>query len=197
MGLQLLLCAIAGVVIVVVVRVERRSLDSIGLHRPNWTSAALALGTALAVMYLLPRLTGPLMTALDLGGFESGLDVVVRMPVWFRVCVALTSGFVEETLYRGYAVERLADMAGRRWLGGVLAIIAFGAAHIPFWGVGPALAADLPFGAVMTGLYLWRAGSARECGRALVAVARQHADGARCHTRHTVSLLPLHRYDGR
>src|SRR5215212_434794 len=34
-GLQLLLCSIAGMVIFIVVRMERRSLDSIGLHRPS------------------------------------------------------------------------------------------------------------------------------------------------------------------
>jgi membrane protease YdiL (CAAX protease family) len=93
---------------------------------------------------------------LDLGGFEPGLDAIVRLPVWFRVFVAVTSGIAEETLYRGYAVERLSEMTGRPWVGGFLAVTAFAAAHIPFWGVGPALGADLPFGALMTGFYLWR-----------------------------------------
>ncbi len=42
------------------------------------------------------------------------------------------------------------------WLAGLVAVIAFGLAHIPFWGIGPALGADLPFGLVMTLFYLWR-----------------------------------------
>ena len=96
------------------------------------------------------------MTALDLGGFESGIGAIGRLPVGLRVFVAVTSGIVEETLYRGYAVERLAAMTGRQWVGGLLAVAAFSASNIPFWGIGPALGADLPFGAVMTGFYLWR-----------------------------------------
>jgi len=59
-------------------------------------------------------------------------------------------------LYRGYAVERLVSVMDNYWLAGLVAVIAFGLAHIPFWGIGPALGADLPFGLVMTLFYLWR-----------------------------------------
>jgi membrane protease YdiL (CAAX protease family) len=34
--------------------------------------------------------------------------------------------------------------------------LAFGLAHVPAWGLGVALGADLPFGIVMTLFYLWR-----------------------------------------
>jgi membrane protease YdiL (CAAX protease family) len=155
-ALQLVLCSIAGVVMVVVTRAERLSLRSIGFRRPDWASVGSALGVALIVIFVLPLLTTPLMTALDLGGPESGIRAIGRLPMWFRAFVAVTSGIVEEMLYRGYAVERLAAMTGRPWVGGLIAVAAFAAAHIPFWGVGPALGADLPFGAVMTGVYLWR-----------------------------------------
>lgn len=46
----------------------------------------------------------------------------------------LTSGAVEEVLYRGHAVERLATVTGRLPLGGLLATVAFGAARTPFLG---------------------------------------------------------------
>ena len=155
-ALQIALCAIAAVVVLVVQREEQLPIASIGVRRPGWLSAVSALGTVLVVLYLLPLLTTPLMTALDLGDFQAGLDAVARQPMWWRVCVALTSGPVEEVLYRGYTVERLATLTGRLSLGGLLATVAFGAAHIPFWGLGPALTADLPFGALMTALYAWR-----------------------------------------
>jgi membrane protease YdiL (CAAX protease family) len=70
--------------------------------------------------------------------------------------VGVTGGAIEETLYRGYAIERLATITGRRWLGGAISAVAFGLAHVPGWGIGFALAADLPFGIVMTLFYLWR-----------------------------------------
>ena len=40
--------------------------------------------------------------------------------------------------------------------GGAFSAIAFGLAHIPAWGTGFALGADLPFGIVMTLFYLWK-----------------------------------------
>ena len=78
------------------------------------------------------------------------------MPAWFRLFVGVTGGVVEETLYRGYGVERLAAITSRRWQGGAIAAVAFALAHIPAWGVGFALAVDLPFGLVITLFYLWK-----------------------------------------
>jgi hypothetical protein len=50
-----------------------------------------------------------------------------------------------------------------------MAAIASGFAHVPAWGRGPALGADLPFGVVMTLFYLWR--------RDLAANALAHSPG--------------------
>jgi len=55
----------------------------------------------------------------------------------------VTGGIVEDTLYRGYAIERLATITRRRWLGATISVVAFGLAHIPAWGIGFALGADL------------------------------------------------------
>ena len=120
----------------------------------------------LGVLYVLLYLTNPLTAAFGRGDVEQALARIARWPLPLRIYVALTSGAVEETLYRGYAVERLAAWTGRRWLAGALATLAFGAAHLPFWGVGNAVVADLAFGAVMTVFYLWR--------RDLVANASAH-----------------------
>lgn len=164
--LQGVLCAIAVVVMFAVRRVERLPLASIGVRRPGVSTGLLAAGIVLVAYFVLHLLTTPLMAMLNLGGFEAGLDAIRRQPSWWRVCVALTSGPIEEVLYRGYAVERLGTLAGRRWLGGVIAAVVFGLAHAPFWGVGPALAANLPFGVLMVAAYLWK--------RDLIANAAAH-----------------------
>jgi uncharacterized protein len=153
---QLVLCLIAVLVLLIVRRWERLPLASIGVRRPNVMTGALALALILVAYYLLPLLTAPLLGALRLGGFDPGLEVIASQPRWWRVCVALTSGPVEEVLYRGYAVERLGTLTGRLPLGGLLAAAAFGLAHAPFWGLGPALAANLPFGVIMVVAYIWR-----------------------------------------
>ena len=154
--LQLVFCSFAAVIVFVVVHFEHLPLSSIGLRQPDQSTAATALLLLLVNLLLLPLVTGPLMRALNLGGFEPGAGRLAALPVWFRVFLGVTSGAVEETLYRGYAIERLSAATGRRWLGALIAVIVFGLAHIPTWGLGPALGADLPFGVVMTLAYLWR-----------------------------------------
>lgn len=154
--LQMIFCAMVGVVVWVVIRWERLDLSSIGWKRPDWITLASGLLLAAFLVYVMPLVTRPLMSALQLGGFEAGVSRLELLPGWFRLLLALTGGVAEEVLYRGYAVERLETITRSCWAGAVLAAVAFGLAHIPSWGAGPALGADLPFGIAMTLFYLWR-----------------------------------------
>ena len=154
-ALHLLFCSLAVVVVGVVIGYERLSLRSIGLRRPDW-STLVTIGLLGIALWLLPLLTAPLVNAFRTEGLDAGLRTIASWPLWFSGFVAITSGFVEETLYRGYAVERLATITGSRWLGGAISALIFGLAHVPMWGLGVALAADLPFGILMTVFYLWR-----------------------------------------
>jgi len=154
--LQFLFCGLAGFIVWVVISRERLPLQSIGLRRPDWStliSAILILGVSL---YVLPLMTAPLLNAIGKDGLRTGIQRLASLPVWFRTVVGATGGIVEETLYRGYAVERLATITGRPWLGATASVVAFGLAHIPAWGTGFALGADLPFGILMTLFYLWK-----------------------------------------
>jgi membrane protease YdiL (CAAX protease family) len=155
-ALQLLYCVLPGLVVWVVRRREQLPLRSIGVRRPGWST----LGSGLAIWglatYVLPIVTAPLLNALGTDGLQAGIQKLAALPVWFRVIVGATGGIVEETLYRGYAIERLASITGSRWLGATISVVAFGLAHVPAWGVGFALGADLPFGVLMTLFYLWR-----------------------------------------
>jgi membrane protease YdiL (CAAX protease family) len=153
--LQLIFCGLALVVVFIVVRGERMSLRSIGVRRPDSSTVVTALMIT-AAGFLLGLLTAPLENAVGAEGVAGGVAKLAMWPAWFRLFVGATSGIVEETLYRGYAVERLAVLSGRVWLGALIAIVAFGLAHIPFWGVGFSLVADLPYGMLLVLLYLWR-----------------------------------------
>lgn len=154
--LQILYCGLAACVVCVVVRFERLPLRSIGVRRPDWSTLASGVLLWVAALYVLPLLTAPLLRAAGSEGLHAGLERLAPLPAWFRVILGITGGIVEETLYRGYAIERLTAITGRRWLGGTMSAVAFGIAHAPAWGLGFALAADLPFGIVMTLFYVWR-----------------------------------------
>jgi len=167
--LQLILCGLAGFVVLIVVRFERLPLRSIGLRKPTWATPITAALLVVFAFVLQPRLTAPLVKSWGESGRDAGVAMIASWPAWFRLFVAVTSGIVEETLYRGYAVERLIAVTGRTWLGAVLAMLAFGAAHIPAWGAGFALTNDLAAGVVLVLVYVWR--------RDLIANILAHSTG--------------------
>jgi membrane protease YdiL (CAAX protease family) len=174
--LQLLYCTLPLLIGWIVIRHERLPLRSIGLRRPHWSTVlwGLLLWGAIA---LLPLISAPLLDVLGTAGVAEGIQRLVVLPMWFRVVVGLTGGIVEEVLYRGYAVERLAALTGRPWLAAAASVLVFTLAHVPAWGLGFALGADLPFAIVMTVFYLWR--------RDLLANILAHSSGL------VVSLLTL------
>lgn len=90
-----------------------------------------------------------------LPGFEVELSRLRSLPFGVLACAALTAGVVEELLYRGYAIERLAALTGSRVAGAFLSLAAFSLAHLPFWGAASALL-TLVAGLVLTALYLWK-----------------------------------------
>lgn len=167
--IQLLYCGLVPLIVWIVLRWERLTLKSIGLHGFRWSSIGWALVLWLLIGLVLPWLTGPLVARFGPDGLQAGLRASSGYPEWFLVVMGATGGVIEETLYRGYAVERLVTLTGRAWLGGAIVAAIFTVAHIPRWGLGFALAADLPFAVVMTAFYLWR--------RDLVANALAHSVG--------------------
>ena len=164
--LQLLYVGLAAFVVWIVLRRERLSLRSIGVRPLGWSTlvSATLLTIVLAVM---PIVTAPLLEMAGPEAARDGIERLLRVPWWFRIVLGVTGGIVEELLYRGYAIERLTTITGRRWLAAAISALVFTLAHIPAWGVAFTLAADLPFAIVMTLFYLWR--------RDLVANAIAHS----------------------
>jgi membrane protease YdiL (CAAX protease family) len=155
LALQALFYLLAVAIVVLVVRYERLPLDSIGLRRPDRYTVPTALALFMLGLLLQVSLIGPLVERWGQAGAEAGVAELAALPVWFRLLLG-TGGAVEELLYRGYAVERLGTVTKRRWLGAVLATAAFALAHVPAWGLGFALVADLPAGILLVSFYLWR-----------------------------------------
>jgi membrane protease YdiL (CAAX protease family) len=153
--LQLTLCVLAALV-VFIVGLERQSLRSIGLRVPTRATIVTGLVLFVVTFVLLPFLTGPLGHMLGRVRVDAGVARIRAWPIWFRLFVSFTSGPVEETLYRGYLVERLLVWTGRRWLTAGVAILVFGAAHVPTWGTGFAMTADLSAGVLLVAGYLWQ-----------------------------------------
>jgi len=142
-------------VLAVVVFWERRPLASIGLVPPSWNAIQVGAGLAmvLLVLALVAGTIGQVLGARIAPGDQDRM--VLGLPLWLQLLVAVSAGFTEEILFRGYAVERMMELTGRRWLGAALPVLVFGAVHAPFWGVAHALVAGMS-GLWLTIAYLWR-----------------------------------------
>ena len=152
---QLLLWALVVLILMLVVYWEKKSLRSIGLQPFRWQSILWGLALAVAFILLTPVWADVLRWIGLPPSFESGFTNLVGLPRWFLVLAAITAGIAEETLYRGYAVERLALLTGRYWLGGLISLVIFTLAHVPAWGTGPLLI-FLISGGLITLFYVWK-----------------------------------------
>jgi membrane protease YdiL (CAAX protease family) len=153
---EALMWSLTLIVFAIILFGERRRLTSIGLGIPNWP--AIRTGILMTVLLLvLAMAAGAVVQAIGGQSQSNGAQIglVVGLPIWLQLFVALSAGATEEVLFRGYAIERMTELTGSRWLGAIVPIFVFGALHAPFWGVGHAIVAGMS-GLWLTLIYLWR-----------------------------------------
>jgi membrane protease YdiL (CAAX protease family) len=151
---QAMLAALVGAILSIVVLAENRPLASLGLRWPSVSTFLWALGMSVFLIGVLGPVLLRLPVWLGLPDFERTLADLARLPVWYLAVAVIIGGIAEEILYRGYALERLTAFLGNGWLAGALVVALFGVAHIPLWGVGPALT-TMVSGAALTAFFLW------------------------------------------
>ncbi len=164
---QMSLTAVAVVVLAIVLGWERMPLGSVGLHAPDWKTIASGLALAAVYMYVTAPLAQRIVAWTGLQPFAGPFAAKLgAAPRWYLVIAAINAGAVEELLYRGYAIERLAALTSSYFAAGALVTLIFSLAHLPHWGPGLALS-TLISGSVGTAFYIWR--------RDLLANALAHA----------------------
>jgi membrane protease YdiL (CAAX protease family) len=133
---------------------ERRPLRSIGLLKPDWKSlawgvvGAAVMVTGLAFIYLV------ILPALGQPAAEK-IGEVKALPLWFLIGLVTRAAVFEELYYRGFAIERIAELSGRRWLAALVSLALFTFAHLDYWGWTHLIVAGYG-GLVLTALYLLR-----------------------------------------
>jgi membrane protease YdiL (CAAX protease family) len=83
------------------------------------------------------------------------LGAVRSLPFGLRAAIVLRAAIFEEFFYRGFMIERLAEITGVRWLAALASLVAFTLGHVADWGFGHILVAGFG-GGVLTVIYLWR-----------------------------------------
>jgi membrane protease YdiL (CAAX protease family) len=137
-----------------VMRVERLPLSSIGLRKPNWGTLGWGLATAVALLATVMLTFAVIAPALSLKQNMTTTAGLVQVPLWLLLLTPLVAGVTEEILYRGYAIERLTFLTGRRWLAGLVAGAAFILAHWSWGGLQMIIVAFATV--ILVGLYQWR-----------------------------------------
>lgn len=137
---------------------EQRPLASIGIAADN--HVAWLIGAALGLTVLASSVLSVIQASK--GGkaalpadSEAGLTRLMTTPAWARWAVVLTAGITEEILFRGYPIERLAELTGNLWLAALIPLTVFTLAHLSGWSLGH-LVGVLFGGGLLTGLYLWQ-----------------------------------------
>ena len=138
-------------VLAIVLMWERLPLASIGVQRFRWWTIPLGLAAGVVILVV----ASVLITALKLSSDEHYAVFFKTLPFITRLAIVITAGVFEETLYRGYALERLTTLCRNKWPAAVITLAAFTLAHIPAVGL-----AHLPpvflVSVFVTLLYLWK-----------------------------------------
>ena len=152
---QLCLWLLFAIVIGIVRLWERQPLASLWLRPFSVRSVAWGL-LLVAINYAVLFPAGEwIRRSAGLSGYAAGMETVMAHPLWARALAVVGAGVVEETLFRGFAVTRLAMLTGRPWLAAALTLLAFLSLHVPLWGWGFA-AGGLVGGAAAMAFFLWK-----------------------------------------
>ena len=138
-----------------VVRLERLPLASIGLRPPTFRSALWGIAAAILMMATVMLSYAVIFPMLGLKMNMAAVGSITHVPLWLQTATMVRAGVVEEIVFRGYAIERIEALTGRRWLAGLVSAALFIAVHISGWGYAQLIV--VAFGAlILTILYLWR-----------------------------------------
>lgn len=150
---QLALWALFAVILAIVLGWERAPLASLWLRPLAWRSLALGVLFAALQLWLVYPLRVRLLAGSGLPGFAAGAEAILALPLWFRVVAVLGAGIVEETVFHGFALTRLAALLGSPWAAALVVVPAFALVHWPLWGAGAVLTFLLS-GAVGAALFI-------------------------------------------
>jgi len=119
-------------------RVEKKSLESVGFGKFKWRHLWVGLLVFfLATVALI--VSGILLEANGLEPIRSLQPVLKTYSSFTLFGLFLTGTILEEIFYRGYLIERLGALLGRRWLAGIISWVAFTLVHLKFFGLGPTI----------------------------------------------------------
>jgi len=133
-------------------KIEDNKLGSIGFGKFKWRYLWMGILTYFFLMIAWFG-SGFALKGIGLGGLKSLQPMIKGYSPLVLFSLFLTGTFLEEIFYRGYLIERLTSLTGRRWLAAVVSWLAFTFVHLKFFGLGPTLDVSI-LSAALVLLYL-------------------------------------------
>lgn len=151
---QAMLLGLVAIVLALIALGGFHPLTFVGLHAPDLGTFLWA--AAMAAFFIMGL--GPVLLRLPhwfgLSGFEGTLSELSRLPIWYLIIAVVIGGVAEEIFYRGAGLAVLSSIFGNDCVAAIVLVLAFGLAHLPLWGPGPALTTMIS-GAALTAFFLW------------------------------------------
>jgi membrane protease YdiL (CAAX protease family) len=127
-----------GLLLVWIPRYERQDLRSIGLTR--FRPKHLTIGVAAYILSFIPiSILGYVIAAQGLPNLQSLQPLLASYPLPALMGLVLTGVILEEFLYRGYLIERVATISRRKWPALLISWLSFTLVHWRFVGFYPML----------------------------------------------------------
>jgi membrane protease YdiL (CAAX protease family) len=136
---------------------ERLPMGSIGFRTPTWKTLLFAALGAAAILFVFMIHFAVIVRVfhLDTAAALEQQRTILSRPYWLRVLMVLRAAVVEETLFRGYIIEKVRQLTGSVVLAIAVSVLTFTWAHFAGWGLVhliPVFGAAVLFAL----LYVWR-----------------------------------------
>ncbi len=117
-------------ILLVIIRFgENESFSSLGLLNFNLKTLG-HIGLQIIICLVLNLIFINILNFINVSsGPEPMYAKIQQFPAWGRTLVAMWAGFSEELAYRGYAITRLQQLTGNKYLAILVPIILFGLGH--------------------------------------------------------------------
>jgi uncharacterized protein len=149
---EILIFGMVGFLLFYIIPKEKLDLSSIGLHNRHWGHSLLLAAGIFVVC--IAALLGCLEICKLLGwkfGESKSFDLLSKPVIAF---ITLRAGVAEEVFMRGFLLERLTTITGKKWMAFLLSTIPFGLLHYPQGYAGILIATVA--GAILSVFYFWK-----------------------------------------
>jgi len=148
---ELTILALTAFLLWIVVDKERRPLSSIQL-RFDGVGKSLAWGLGAAVVCL--GIVLAILASYSALGIHYGEGSSIAPSLWVAFLTVMRAGISEEVFYRGFAISRMEELFGSKWIAAGISLVLFAGFHYRQVLAGIFIAFVL--GAVLTMFFLWK-----------------------------------------